>query len=141
MDWWLQAHRNLMYPVHLCVFFTRKVSHASLFSQRVEEVEELPSERVESGVTQENSTHAHLWHPKGGVQGAVRIGWHPWLLYIIFDGVLGKIPCHWRRTKASPMFKKVQKDGPDFPAGKYLISVVLIKNDENILKVNTLVIL
>lgn len=38
------------------------------------------------------------------------------------------------------MCGKVQKDGPDFPAGKYLISIVLIKNDENMLKVNTSVI-
>lgn len=52
---------------------------------------------------------------------------------------LGKGPCHWSRH--SLMFKKVQKDGPDFPAGKYLISIILIKNDENILKVNTLVII
>lgn len=37
-------------------------------------MEELLSERVESGVTRENSTHTHPWDPRGGVQGAVRIG-------------------------------------------------------------------
>lgn len=51
--------------------FSLAGSPTPLFSQRVEE---LPSEQVGSGVTQENSIHTHLWHPRGGVQGAVRIG-------------------------------------------------------------------
>lgn len=52
---------------------TSEVSHSSLFSPRVEVVEELPSERVDSGVTQDDPTHVHLYS-RGGIQGAVGIG-------------------------------------------------------------------